>query len=168
MRQGSRERSGQLRSALEGLKGVKKGKEEIFRQMKSYGEGRKKAPSPYKQLIDMLRPSKETEQVMERFFPREMEYHVLTEHDPYNLSIIAKEYGGELRLLSQKGHVRAARRRGGRQAHAGGQPARGIPEDRRRRGGSLPRRGTSSSIRGALSARDRTEAPCRSGNSGRR
>ena len=69
---GSRE-IGELRAAVEGLKGVKKGKEEIFRQMRSYGEDRKKSSVPYKQLITMLRSSKETEQVMERFFPREME-----------------------------------------------------------------------------------------------
>ncbi len=99
---GSRE-IGQLRSATEGLKGVKKGKEEIFRQMKSYGEGRKTSPNPYKQLITMLRSSKETEHVMENFFPREMEYHVLTEQDPYSLSIIVKEYGGNFVFFSKKG-----------------------------------------------------------------
>jgi chromosome segregation protein len=95
--------AGQLQSALEGLKGVKKGKEEIFRQMKSYGEGRKQAPSPYKQLIDILRPSKEAEQAMERFFSREMSYRVLSEHDAYNLSIIAKEYGEDFIFFPKKG-----------------------------------------------------------------
>jgi chromosome segregation protein len=95
--------AGRLQSALEGLKGVKKGKEEIFRQMKSYGEGRKKEPSPYKQLIDILKPSKETEQAMERFFSREMSYRVLSEHDAYNLSIIAKEYGENFIFFPKKG-----------------------------------------------------------------
>ena len=94
---------GQLRSATEGLKGVKKGKEEISRQMKSYGEGRKTSPNPYKQLITMLKSSKETEHVMENFFPGEMEYHVLTEQDPYSLSIIVKEYGGNFVFFSKKG-----------------------------------------------------------------
>jgi chromosome segregation protein len=94
---------GQLRSASEELKGVRKGKEEIFRQMKSYGEGRKASPNPYKQLITMLKSSKETEHVMENFFPRETEYHVLTEQDPYSLAIITKEYGGNFVFFSKKG-----------------------------------------------------------------
>ncbi len=94
---------GQARSALEGLKGVKRGKEEIFRQMKSYGEGRRKASSPHSPLIKILKTSGETEQVMERFFSREMEYHVLTERDPVSLSIIAKEYGDDFIFFPKNG-----------------------------------------------------------------
>ena len=164
---GSRE-IGQLRSAIEGLKGVKKGKEEIFRQMKSYGEGRKTSPNPYKQLITMLKSSKETEHVMENFFPGEMEYHVADGARPVQPLHHRQGIWRQLCLLFKKRHVRAPRRRGGREAHAGGKPARGIHQDKRRRGGSLPVRATSSSIQGALSEKSRTEAHCRSGNSGKR
>ncbi|MGD0228792.1 MAG: AAA family ATPase [Syntrophorhabdales bacterium] len=95
--------AGRVRNEIEGLKGVKRGKEEVFRQMKSYAEAPKRAPSPYKQLIDILRCSKETEHVMERFFPREMEYRVLTEEDPYNLAIIAKEYKENFVFFPKRG-----------------------------------------------------------------
>jgi chromosome segregation protein len=94
---------GKAKSAMEGLKGLKKGKEEIFKQMKSYGDSGKKAPSPYGQLINILRPSRETEQVMEKFFSREMEYHVLKERDPLSLSIISKEYGNDFVFFPKKG-----------------------------------------------------------------
>ena len=74
-----------LRNEMEGRKGVKRGKEEVFKQMKSYGEGRKREPLPFKQLINILKASKDNEQMTEKFFPKEMEYHVLTETDPGTL-----------------------------------------------------------------------------------
>ncbi len=93
----------QLRGAIEGLKGVKRGKEEIFRKMKSAVEARGQQNVPYKQLINILKPSKETEQFMERFFSREMEYHVLLEHDPINLSILAKQHPVNFIFFPKKG-----------------------------------------------------------------
>jgi chromosome segregation protein len=99
---GSREIGG-LRAAIEGLKGIKKGKEEIFRQMGSYGISPKKSAIPCRQLITMLRASKETERIMERFFPREMEYHALTEQDAARLSLIATENGGNFVFFPKKG-----------------------------------------------------------------
>jgi chromosome segregation protein len=93
----------QLRGTIEGLKGVRRGKEEIFRKMKSAVEGRSQENVPYKQLINILKPSKETEQFMERFFSREMEYHVLLEQDPLNLSILAKQYPVNFIFFPKKG-----------------------------------------------------------------
>lgn len=94
---------GRVRSRIEGLKGVKRGKEDIFRQMKSYGEKRTKENIPFKQLINMLKPSKETEQVMEKYFSRETEYYVLTETDHLKLSNIAQEYGENFVFFPKNG-----------------------------------------------------------------
>ncbi len=96
----------ELRGVVERLKGIKRGKEEIFRQMKSYGEVGKKTSGPYKQLITMLKSSKETEQVMERFFPREMEWQALTEQDPARLALIAGENGGNFVFFPETGMFR--------------------------------------------------------------
>jgi len=93
----------QLRNNLEGLKGLKKGKEDIFRQLQTYGDSQKKVTAPYKQLINILKSSKETEQAMERFFSKEMEYHVLNESDPFNLSIVAREFEGNFVFFPKKG-----------------------------------------------------------------
>ncbi len=95
--------AGQLRNRIEGLKGVKRGKEEIFRQMKSYGEGRKREAVPFKQLINILKASKETEHVMEKYFSSETEYYVLTERDGINLSIIVKEFGENFIFFPENG-----------------------------------------------------------------
>jgi chromosome segregation protein len=93
----------QLRSNAERLKGLRKGKEDIFRQMKSYSEVQKKKAVPYGQLINILKPSKETEQVMEKFFSKEMGYHILSEDDPHSLATIAREYGENFIFFPQKG-----------------------------------------------------------------
>ena len=93
----------ELRSSVDRLKGLRKGKEDIFKQMKSYGDAQKKEAAPYKQLINILRSSKETEEAIERFFSKEMEYKVLTETDPTHLTIIAREYGDEFIFFPVKG-----------------------------------------------------------------
>lgn len=92
-----------LRSELEGLKGVKRGKEEVFRQMKSYAEVRKSGPLPFRQLINILKPSKDNEQMTEKFFPKEMEYHVLTESEPRDLAATAAKYGADFVFFPPKG-----------------------------------------------------------------
>ena len=102
--------SGRLRNDIEGLKGVKRGKEEVFGQMKSYGEGRKGEPLPFKQLINILKASKDNEQMTEKFFPREMEYHVLTEQTRESLSTAAQETWRQLRLFPKERHVRRCKR----------------------------------------------------------
>jgi chromosome segregation protein len=93
----------QSRNELEGLKGLKRGKEDIFRQLQTYGDGQKKETTPYKQLINILKSSKETEEAMERFFSKEMEYHVLNESDPFSLAIVAKEFEGNFVFFPKKG-----------------------------------------------------------------
>ncbi len=92
-----------LRNDLEGLKGVKRGKEEVFKQMKSYGEGRVHESLPFKQLINILKASKDNEQMTEKFFPKEMEYHVLTERDPRDLAVAAGKYGTNFVFFPPKG-----------------------------------------------------------------
>ena len=71
--------------------------------MKSLGEAQKKESSPHSPLIKILKTSGETEQVMEKFFSREMEYHVLTERDPGSLSTIAKQYGDDFIFFPKNG-----------------------------------------------------------------
>jgi chromosome segregation protein len=71
--------------------------------MKSYGDFQKKESAPYKQLINILKSSSETEQAIERFFSKEMEYKVVTENNPNALSIIAKEYKDNFVFFPQKG-----------------------------------------------------------------
>ena len=93
----------QLRHNLEGLKGLKKGKEDVFRQLQSYGNSQRRETAPYKQLINILKSSKETEEIMERFFSKEMEYHVLNESDPLSLAIIAKEFEEDFVFFPRKG-----------------------------------------------------------------
>jgi chromosome segregation protein len=94
-----------LRRTLEGLKGEKRGKEEVLRHL-ARAEQPRKTSNPYPRLIDLLKHSPDTERVMERFFPGETEYHVLTEQDPYNLSIIAKEYADNFVFFPKKGMFR--------------------------------------------------------------
>jgi chromosome segregation protein len=92
-----------LRNSIEGLKGVKRGKEEIFRQLKSYGDNRKKNGVPYKQLINMIRTSKETEPFIERFFSKETEYYVLTEEGHHQLARAAIEHKENFIFFPKKG-----------------------------------------------------------------
>jgi chromosome segregation protein len=92
-----------LRNEVEGLKGVKRGKEEVFRQMKSYTEVRKGEPLPFKQLINILKPSKDNEQMTEKFFPKEMEYHVLSGSEPRDLAAVATKHGANFVFFPPKG-----------------------------------------------------------------
>ena len=92
-----------LRNDLEGLKGVKRGKEEVLKQMKSYGEGRKTVDLPYRRLINVLKPSKDNEQMTEKFFPKEMEYHVLTEGSPRDTAAAAEKYDADFVFFPPKG-----------------------------------------------------------------
>ena len=71
--------------------------------MKSYGDVQKKESAPYKQLINILKSSKETEEAMEKFFSKEMEYKVLTETDPTHLTIIARSTGTNFIFFPVKG-----------------------------------------------------------------
>ena len=92
-----------LKNGIEGLKGVKRGKEEVFRQMKTFGEGARKTSLPFKQLINILKASKENEQVIEAFFAREMDYHVLLALDPEGLSKAAREYAANFIFFPERG-----------------------------------------------------------------
>jgi chromosome segregation protein len=92
-----------LRNDMEGRKGVKRGKEEVFRQMKSYGEGQGSESLPFKQLINILKASKDNEQMTEKFFPKEMEFHVLTERAPEDLAAEAGKYGANFVFFPPKG-----------------------------------------------------------------
>ncbi|MGD0657455.1 MAG: AAA family ATPase [Syntrophorhabdales bacterium] len=95
--------STRLRNDIEGLKGVRRGKEEVFKQMKSLGAGRKKETVPFKQLINILKASKENEEVTERFFAREMDYHVLPGDEPEGLSRAALEHAVNFIFFPRKG-----------------------------------------------------------------
>ncbi len=95
--------SARLRNDIEGLKGVRRGKEEVFKQMKSLGAGRKNETLPFKQLINILKASKENEEVTERFFSREMDYHVLPGDDPEDLSKAAREHAVNFIFFPRKG-----------------------------------------------------------------
>jgi chromosome segregation protein len=95
--------SARLRNDIEGLKGVRRGKEEVFKQMKSLGAGGKKETLPFKQLINILKASKENEEITERFFAREMDYHVLPGDDPEGLSKAALEHAANFIFFPRKG-----------------------------------------------------------------
>ena len=95
--------SGRLKADIEGLRGVRRGKEEVFKQMKSLGAGRKKESLPFKQLINILKSSKENEEVTERFFAREMDYHVLPGDDPESLSKAAQGHASDFIFFPKKG-----------------------------------------------------------------
>jgi len=94
--------STRLKSDIEGLKGVKRGKEEVFKQMKSL-TGRNRETLPFKQLINILKASKENEEVTERFFAREMDYHVLPGDDPESLSKAAQGHASNFIFFPRKG-----------------------------------------------------------------
>jgi chromosome segregation protein len=93
----------QQKTSLEGLKGVKKGKEEIIRQMKTYGTGRDKETKPFTRLINILSVNKETEAVLERFFSQEIEYRVIKEQHPVNLAELVRSHGDDAVFFPPKG-----------------------------------------------------------------
>jgi chromosome segregation protein len=92
-----------LKAALEGLKGLKKGKEDILRQMKSFGAGQEKDSNETTRLINILTVSKETEAALERFFSQEIEYAVITERDPLRLAELVRRHKGDAVFFPPKG-----------------------------------------------------------------
>jgi chromosome segregation protein len=88
--------------SLEGLKGVRKGKEDVLRQMRSYGAQQEK-DSNATRLVNILTVSKETEAVLERFFSQEIEYRVLTDQDPDRLAVLVQDHGGDVVFFPPKG-----------------------------------------------------------------
>jgi chromosome segregation protein len=97
------EKTFRQRSSLEGLKGVKKGKEEIIRQMKTYGSGRNTDAKSYTRLINILSVDKETEAVLERFFSQEIEFRVITENHPASLARLTRDHGDDAVFFPPKG-----------------------------------------------------------------
>lgn len=65
------------KNVIESLKSEKRGKEEFLRQMASIRSDKREGIPDAKKLIDVIRADETREKAIERFFFRELEYHVL-------------------------------------------------------------------------------------------
>ncbi|MCX5805402.1 MAG: AAA family ATPase [Proteobacteria bacterium] len=94
---------GNKKRDLETLKAEKKGKEEFLRQMNSFREDVPEKLPNTKKLIDMIKADEGKEKPLERFFSREMGYHVLTDGDTDAIAATAMKYDENFIFFPEKG-----------------------------------------------------------------
>ncbi|HUJ89970.1 MAG TPA: AAA family ATPase, partial [Syntrophorhabdales bacterium] len=96
----------QMRDSMERLKGEKRGREELFRKLATIGEKQKERTLPFKRLIDIVRTPEGAESALEKFFPDEMEYHVLPAVGPGAALEAVKQYESNFIFFPEKGLFR--------------------------------------------------------------
>jgi len=94
------------RNGIESLKSEKKGKEEFLKQMASIRSDRGVEIPETKRLIDLLRTEETGEKALERFFFRELEYHVLRGMDFNEVADKVARYEGNFIFFPPKGIFR--------------------------------------------------------------
>lgn len=94
------------RVALESLRGEKRAKEEFLKQMAALKSDRAWSIPDTRRLIDLVRSEEEREKALERFFFRELEYHVLGAEDMTALADIVEKYEGNFIFFPKKGMFR--------------------------------------------------------------
>lgn len=94
------------RNGIESLKSEKKGKEEFLKQMASIRSDRGVEIPETKRLIDLLRTEEAGEKALERFFFRELEYHVLRGMDFNEVADKVARYEGNFIFFPPKGIFR--------------------------------------------------------------
>ncbi|OPY80087.1 MAG: Chromosome partition protein Smc [Syntrophorhabdus sp. PtaU1.Bin153] len=94
------------KNAIESLKSEKRGKEEFLRQMASIRSERGETIPDTRKLIDVIRADETREKALERFFFRELEYHVLTGMDMAAIAQIVRKYPANYIFFPPKGMFR--------------------------------------------------------------
>lgn len=93
---------------IERLRSEKRAKEEFLKQMASLkSDGGKSIPDT-KRLIDMVRAEEVREKALERFFFRELEYHVLRGDDIRAITDVVQKYEGNFIFFPKNGMFRQA------------------------------------------------------------
>ena len=94
------------RGAIESLRSEKRAKEEFVKQMTSLkSDGGKSIPDT-RRLIDLVRTEEVREKALERFFFRELEYHVLRSNDAGAITDMVQKYEGNFIFFPKKGMFR--------------------------------------------------------------
>ena len=96
----------QMRDSMERLKGEKRGREELFKKLATIGEKQKERTLPFKRLIDIVKTPEGAESALEKFFPDEMEYHVLPATGLEAALDAVKQYESNFIFFPEKGLFR--------------------------------------------------------------
>jgi chromosome segregation protein len=94
------------RTAIESLRSEKRAKEEFLKQMVSLKSDKGEPIPDTKRLIDLVRAEETREKALERFFFRELEYHVLRGSDARALADKVQKYEGNFIFFPKKGMFR--------------------------------------------------------------
>jgi len=94
------------RTAIESSRSEKRAKEAFLKQMASLkSDGGKSIPDT-KRLIDLVRAEEVREKALERFFFRELEYHVLRSKDTEAIADMVQKYEGNFIFFPKQGMFR--------------------------------------------------------------
>lgn len=94
------------KNAIESFRSEKRAKEEFLRQMASIKRDGGTVIPDTKRLIDMVRTEEAREKALERFFFRELEYHVLRGLDAGAIAGMVQKYEGNFIFFPKKGVFR--------------------------------------------------------------
>lgn len=89
--------------AIERLKGEKRGKEEFLRKLSPGKEEADTPPQGLKRLLDLVKVEEERVGALERFFYREMEYHVIPESEHHRIREIVEAREGNYLFFPPRG-----------------------------------------------------------------
>ena len=94
------------RNAVESLRSEKRGKEEFLKQMANIRSDKGVEVPNTKKLIDLVKTEEASEKALERFFFRELEYHVLRGMDSEAVADTLRKYEGNFIFFPRKGMFR--------------------------------------------------------------
>jgi chromosome segregation protein len=107
---GERERVVRLideeKNAMDSLRSEKRAKEEFLKQMVSLMSDKGESIPDTKRLIDLVKAEEAREKALERFFFRELEYHVLRGDDAGAIADMVQKYEGNFIFFPKKGMFR--------------------------------------------------------------
>ena len=94
------------KNAMDSLRSEKRAKEEFLKQMASLKSDKGESIPDTKRLIDLVRAEEAREKALERFFFRELEYHVLRGDDAGAIANMVQQYEGNFIFFPKKGMFR--------------------------------------------------------------
>ncbi len=94
------------KNAIDSLRSEKRAKEEFLKQMASLKSDKGESIPDTKRLIDLVRAEEIREKALERFFFRELEYHVLRGDDAGAIASMVQKYEGNFIFFPKKGMFR--------------------------------------------------------------
>ena len=94
------------KNAMDSLRSEKRAKEEFLKQMASLKSDKGESIPDTKRLIDLVRAEEAREKALERFFFRELEYHVLRGDDAGAITNMVQKYEGNFIFFPKKGMFR--------------------------------------------------------------